>query len=184
MASQRHTTKRRKRPARARRHVRLRVTHTPALGRYISSMARETYFFQVVLLLVTLWLLFAAALYLSERSTPGADIGSYGEALYWGIAALSTAGIADTPTPGLSQAIGGAWIIIGSFIFFGTIVASITGYFMRPVQRPARQIVETIEYNLEHLDDLSVEELELLKKTTDGLINHMERIRQRDDASE
>ena len=181
MAGQRHTTTRRKRPAKAQRHVRLRVTHTPALRRYVSSMARETYFFQVVLLLVTLWLLFAAALYFSERNTPGADIGSYGEALYWGIAALSTAGIANTPTPGLSQAIGGAWIIIGSFIFFGTIVASITGYFMRPVQRPARQIVETIEYNLEHLDDLSIEELELLKKTTDGLITHMERIRLRDD---
>jgi len=36
-------------------------------------------------------------------------------------------------------------------------------------------IVDTIEYNLEQLDDLSAEELELLKETTDALIEHMER---------
>lgn len=54
-------------------------------------------------------------------------------------------------------------------------MATITAYFMRPLQRPVRQIVETIEYNLEQLDDLSMEELDLLKDTTDALIIHMER---------
>lgn len=163
------------------RPVRLRVTHTPALRRYIGSMARETYIFEIGFLLAVLWLLFAAALYLSERNVPGADITSYGDALYWGIAAFSTAGIANPPMSGLAQAIGGVWIIIGSFIFFGTIVASITGYFMRPMLRPAKRIIDTIEYNLENLDDLSVEELELLKKTTDGLITHVERLKKRHD---
>ncbi len=76
---------------------------------------------------------------------------------------------------GLSQLIGGIWIVLGSSIFFGTIIATITTYFMRPLQRPARQIVETIEYNLEQLDDLSIEELDLLKETTDALILHVER---------
>lgn len=46
---------------------------------------------------------------------------------------------------------------------------------MRPMLRPAKQMIETIEYNLEQLDDLSLEELELLKKTTDMLIDHVER---------
>jgi voltage-gated potassium channel len=159
------------------RAVRLRVSHTPKLGRYVESIAAQTYFIRVVLMLTLLWLVFSAALLFAERATEGASITTYGQALYWGIAALSTAGIADTPVSGLAQLIGGAWIIIGSVIFFGTIVASITGYFMRPVQRPARQIVDTIEYNLEHLEDLSVQELELLKKTTDGLIAHMERLK-------
>jgi len=44
------------------------------------------------------------------------------------------------------------------------------------LQRPTKQIVDTIEYNLEQLDDLSVEELEVLKETTDALIEHMERV--------
>ena len=76
---------------------------------------------------------------------------------------------------GMSQLIGGIWIVFGSSIFFGTIVATITTYFMRPLQRPVRQIVETIEYNLEQLEDLSIEELDLLKETTDALILHVER---------
>ncbi len=64
-------------------------------------------------------------------------------------------------------------------LFFGTVVATITAYFLRPLQRPARQIIETIEYNLEQLGDLSIEELELLKETTDALIEHMERLKAR-----
>jgi len=51
---------------------------------------------------------------------------------------------------------------------------------MRPLQRPAKQIIDTIEYNLEQLDDLSIEELELLKETTDALIEHMERMKSTD----
>ncbi len=160
-----------------RRPVRLRVAHAPRLGHYIGTMLRQTYFVQIMILLIVLWLLFAAGLYFTEKDATNASIRSYSDALYWGVAALSTAGIADKPQTGLALAIGGAWIIVGSIIFFGTIVASITGYFMRPVLRPARQIIDTIEYNLEHLDDLSVEELELLKKTTDGLIAHVERIK-------
>jgi voltage-gated potassium channel len=79
-------------------------------------------------------MLFAAGLYLGERGAEGTTINSYGRALYWGIAAFSTAGIAE-------------------------------------------QIIDTIEYNLEQLDDLSIEELELLKETTDSLIEHVERLK-------
>ncbi|MDH3948940.1 MAG: two pore domain potassium channel family protein, partial [Gammaproteobacteria bacterium] len=81
------------------------------------------------------------------------------------------------PRSGLSQVIGGVWIVLGSTLFFGTIVATITTYFLRPMKRPVRQIVDTIEYNLEQMDALSIEELDLLKKTTDNLIEHMERLK-------
>lgn len=143
------------------------ITHTPIL--------------KMILLLVTLWLLFSTALFFSERGEEGAVITSYWHALYWGVAAFSTAGIADTPVADLSKLIGGIWSIIGSVLFFGTIVATITAFFMRPMQRPVHQIVETIEYNLEQLDDLSVEELDILKGTTDTLIVHMERHKKRQD---
>ena len=128
-----------------------------------------------ILLLVVLWLLFSAALYLSETGSEATSITTYGNALYWGIAAFSTAGIADRPVTGAGELIGGVWIVIGSMLFFGAIVSTITAYFMRPLQRPAKQIVDTIEYNLEQLEDLSIEELELLKETTDALIENMER---------
>ena len=145
--------------------------------RFLRDVLVHTPIVKMIFILIVLWMVFAAALYFAEQGAEGSSINSYGRALYWGIAAFSTAGIADMPVNGLSEIIGGIWIILGSMLFFGTIVATITAYFMRPLQRPAKQIIDTIEYNLEQLDDLSVEELELLKETTDGLIVHMERLK-------
>jgi voltage-gated potassium channel len=172
-----HSPRAKRDPARVRRGVvtRLRRPHESALIRYARTTLRETYFLHFVLALVVLWASFAAALYLVERSTDEPVIETFGEALYWGIAAFSTAGIADMPKSSLSQLIGGLWIIIGSVIFFGIIVASVTGYFMRPAQHPLRRLIDMIEYNLEHIQDLTVEELDLLKETTDALIQHVER---------
>jgi voltage-gated potassium channel len=49
---------------------------------------------------------------------------------------------------------------------------------MRPMQRPHKKIIDTIEYNLEQLEDLSIDELDLLKETVDTLIVHVERLKQ------
>ena len=136
----------------------------------------------MVIALVVLWLLFATGIYLAERNIDGSPVDSYGAALYWGVAAFSTAGIANTPVSGFAQLLGGIWIVLGSVLFFGAIVATVTGYFMRPMQRPHKKIIETIEYNLEQLDDLSVDELDLLKDTVDGLIVHVEHMKERQSA--
>ena len=133
---------------------------------------------KMTFLLVILWMLFSAGVYLGESGAEGTTITSYGRALYWGIAALSTAGIADMPVNSISELIGAIWIILGSILFFGAIVATVTAYFMRPIQRPSRQIIDVIEYNLEQLNDLTVDELEVLKETTDALIEHIERMKE------
>ena len=149
------------------------------LMRFASDIVAHTPIVTMFFLLVGLWLLFSAGLYFAERGAEGSVITSYGQALYWGVAAFSTAGIADTPVSDISKFFGAVWIVIGSALFFGTLVATITAYFMRPLQRPVRQIVQTIEYNLEQLEDLSVEELNVLKSTTDALIVQMERQKKR-----
>jgi voltage-gated potassium channel len=149
------------------------------IRRFIRDVHRHTPFAKLLALMVLLWLLFAVGLYVVESGIEGSSIHSLGAALYWGVAAFSTAGIADTPLSGLGQLLGGLWIVIGSTLFFGGIVATITLYFMRPLQRPHRKIIETIEYNLEQLNDLSVEELDLLKDTVDALIEHMEELKSR-----
>lgn len=128
--------------------------------------------------------MFSFTVFLVERSEPDSEIYSFGRALYWGVAAFSTAGIAPVPATAWGQFVGAIWIVLGSLLFFGTVVATVTAYFMRPLQRPARQIVDTIEYNLERLDDLSVEELELLRRTTDGLIEEMEQQARRGEPDE
>ena len=78
-----------------------------------------------------------------------------------------------------AQLLGGLWIVLGSVLFFGTIVATVTTYFMRPMQRPHKKIIDTIEYNLEQLDDLTVDELDLLKETVDALIVHVEHLKKK-----
>lgn len=147
--------------------------------RFIKDVSIHTPFTKMVLLLIVLWLLFSAGVYLAERDIQGTSIHSYGEALYWGVAAFSTAGIADMPTSGIALLVGGLWIVIGSVLFFGTIVATVTSYFMRPMQRPHKKIIDTIEYNLEQLNDLSLDELDLLKETVDTLIIHVERLKEK-----
>ncbi len=159
--------KRAKPHARIRRFVRDVLTYTPLI--------------KLVVLLVVLWLLFSGGVYLAEREVDGASIDSLGKALYWGVAAFSTAGIADTPVSGTAQFIGGIWIVLGSMVYFGAIVATVTTYFMRPMQRPHKKIIDTIEYNLEQLEDLEIEELDLLKNTVDSLIVHMEQLKKKRD---
>jgi voltage-gated potassium channel len=148
-------------------------------NKFIRDIIDRTLFLQLASALGVLWLVFSAALFLAERGAVDSPIQSLGDALYWGIAALSTAGIADSPISGLSKLIGGTWIIIGSVMFFGIIVSTVTAYFMRPVQRPTDRLVESIESSLEELDQLSLEELDLLKDNVDNLIEHMEEIQNR-----
>ena len=131
--------------------------------RFIKDIATHTPFTKMIFLLVILWFAFSTGLYFAERGTEGATITSYGDALYWGIAAFSTAGIADTPQSDIAQLIGAIWIVVGSVIFFRTIVATVTTYFMRPMQRPAKKIVDTIEYNLEQLNDLTIDDIDIIE---------------------
>lgn len=149
------------------------------IRRFVQDISTHTPFTKMVLLLIALWLVFSAGVYLAERGVEGASINSFGVALYWGVAAFSTAGIADTPISGLAQLIGGVWIVLGSVLFFGTIVATVTTYFMRPMQRPHKKIIDTIEYNLEQLNDLTLDELDLLRETVDTLIAHVENLKEK-----
>ncbi len=147
--------------------------------RFVKDVSIHTPFTKMVILLVILWLAFSTGLYFAERGAEGAAVTTFGDALYWSIAAFSTAGIADAPQSGVAQLVGGIWIVVGSVIFFGTIVATITTYFMRPLQRPSKRIIDMIEYNLEQLNDLTIDELDLLKETVDTLIVHVEKLKKK-----
>ncbi len=156
-----------------------RIKQNTRLKRFIKDISIHTPFTNMIVLLVALWLAFSTGIYFAERGVEGAKIVSYGDAIYWGIAAFSTAGIADTPKSDVAKLIGGIWIVVGSVIFFGTIVATITTYFMRPMQRPSKRIIDTIEYNLEQLNDLEIDELDILKETVDTLIIHVENLKKK-----
>lgn len=154
------------------------VTPHSRLRRFARDVALYTPFTRLLWLLIALWLVFSAGVYFAEQGEAGSAIHSYTDALYWGVAAFSTAGIADAPQSGLAKLVGGLWIVLGSVLFFGAIVATVTTYFMRPMQRPHRKIIDTIEYNLEQLNELTLEELDLLKETVDSLIVHVEHLKE------
>jgi voltage-gated potassium channel len=132
----------------------------------------------MISLVIILWLLFSAGFYFADRGGSGTAIEHYGDALWWGLVAMTTMGTASIPVTGAGLIVGGIWAVLGVILFWGTIIASVTSYFLHPRQRPSQQIISTVQYNLEQLDDLSLEELELLKETTDGLIDrHIGRLK-------
>lgn len=152
-------------------------THHRRYQRFMRDVITYTPLLRMVGLMLLLWLGFSFGVYLAEQQDAASGIDSVGKALYWGVAAFSTAGISVAPQSDMAMLLGGAWMIIGSALFFGTIVATITTYFVRPMQGPHKKIIDVIEYNLEQLDELSVEELDLVKKTVDSLLVHMEQVK-------
>lgn len=153
--------------------------HHHRLFNFLGDVVERTPIVRLALILLGFWLVFSLALWWVEHDAPETPVADIGAALYWSVAAFSTAGIANSPVTDSGRLIGGTWIVVGSVIYFGAIIAAVTGYFMRPLQRPVRSLIDTIEDNLEHIEDLSIEELELLRETADGLIEHMEKIKAR-----
>ncbi len=74
--------------------------------RFVKDISIHTPFTKMVILLVILWLAFSTGLYFAERGAEGAAVTTFGDALYWSIAAFSTAGIADAPQSGVAQLVG------------------------------------------------------------------------------
>lgn len=165
--------RRRRRPPR-----RLRLApNVPGIVRFFRTIVTQTPFVPMLSIFAVLWLLFAVGFYFAEHGA-NEHVHSFGQAVWWCLASVETMGTPYKPITLAGQVVGGIWAILGVVTFWGTIIASITAYFMRPRQRPTKQIVTTVQYNLEQLEDLSLEELEILKETTDGLIEaHIGRLK-------
>ena len=158
---------RRRRPRR-----RLRITpDIPGVFRFLRRIATETPLIPLVLALIVLWLLFSWGVYLAER-VANDQINSYGYALWWTFTAMQTQG-ANSPGPitATGMLLGSIWSILSTVAFFGAIIGTLYAYFMLPRRRPSREIVSALQYNLEQLENLSVDELELLRDTTVRIVN-------------
>lgn len=151
---------------------RLRIApNVPGIVRFLSVIITQTPFVPMIALLTVLWLLFSTGFYFAEHGASGSGIKYYTDALWWGVVAMTSMGTAPIPVSGAGQIVGGIWAVLGCVIFYGAIIASVTVYFARRKEGTMKQIISTVEYNLERLDDLSLEELEILKETTDRLID-------------
>jgi len=158
---------------RMKRRAKLRpVPNIPAFFRFIGDLTTQTPLIPIVLTLVVLLLIFSAAIYAVEHQE-NQSMNSFGAVVWWSISAMQTMGFnAPGPLTAAGRIIGGAWALLGTIMFFGAIIAGLTAYFTLPKRRPSRDIANTIQYNLERLEDLSVSELKTLKEATDAVIKN------------
>lgn len=121
----------------------------------------------------------ATLIYFLERAA-NPNVESFVDALWWAIFTMQTAGNSWRPETLWGGIIGGGWSIIGTIMFYGAIIASVTVFFMRRRERTDVELITTIKRNLDDLDNLSLEELELLRESTSNLVSiHIEQIKMR-----
>ncbi len=152
--------------------LRLRIApNIPGVFRFIRDLAVRTPLIPLILTLAALWLLFSLGLYLAEREVNG-QITSYGYALWWSLASMHTMGL-NNPGPITTWGIiiGSIWAIFSTVIFFGVIAGVLYAYFMVPKRRPSQEIISVIQHNLEELENLSTDELEVLRDVTVRIID-------------
>ncbi|MFC2067551.1 two pore domain potassium channel family protein [Chloroflexota bacterium] len=143
----------------------------PRIIRFIREMGTQTPLVPSMFILVLLWLLSSWGLYATEYGV-SEQFDSFGDVLWWTFTAMQTQG-ANSPGPitPLGRLVGSIWSIVSTIGFFGVIIATLYAYFMLPRHRPFRAIIDTLQYNLEQLENLSVAELEVLRDTIVKVIN-------------
>ena len=78
---------------------------------------------------------------------------------------------APGPITNAGMIIGALWSIFSTIAFFGVIIGTLYYYFMLPRRSPSRELIGAIQYNLEEMENLSIDELEALKEATVRLVN-------------
>jgi voltage-gated potassium channel len=157
---------------RRRNYRRLRVTpHIPEIFRFLKQMIMETPLIKALVILAVLWLAFSWGIYMAERGV-NEQIDSFGYALWWSFAAMQTQGDnSPGPVTAAGLSLGAIWSIIGTIAFFGVVVGTLYAYFMMPRRHPSREIVHALQYNLERMEKMTVDELEILRDTAVRIVN-------------
>lgn len=157
---------------RRRRPRRLRIVpNIPGILRFLRDVTFRTSLVPLLLTLVVLLLLSSWGIYLVEHRE-NEQLYSYGHALWWSFTAMQTQGAnAPGPITTAGMTIGAIWSIFSTIAFFGVIIGTLYSYFMLPRRRPSRELISALQYNLEELENLSIDELEALKEATTRLVN-------------
>lgn len=138
---------------------------------FFAELATQT---PVVGMIVALAILVALApipVFLFERGVEGAQMTSYWVGLWWAVAAFTTVGHSNIEVVSLGGRIVGSLYTIASVgLFFGSVIAAFSSYFLLTWRRPKRQLIDTITYYLQRIDELSAEELEDLDDMARGLL--------------
>lgn len=121
--------------------------------------------------LVVLVILGPIPVFLFERTADDAQMTNYWIGLWWGVSAFSSAGHSAVEVNTVGGRIAGSIYTVASVtLFFGSVIAAFSSFFILTWRKPKRQLVDTINYYLQRIDDLSAEELDDLNEMTRGLL--------------
>lgn len=126
----------------------------------------------IIAFLVILVVITPVPIFLIERSSENAEVTSYSVGLWWAVAAFTTVGHSDVglvTTPG--RILGSIFTIISVALFFGSVIAAFSSYFLLTWRRPKRQVVDTITYYMQRIEDLSADEIVELEEITAGVLH-------------
>lgn len=165
---------------RVRSHAQLRLHPSiPRLGHFAKVIITETPLVLMLTIVVILTAIVAAILFVLERNA-NENVDTYLDTVWWAMSSIQTQGNTWRPETFWGSVVGGAWTVIGTVLFFGAIVASVTVFFIRRRERTEMELINTIKRNLDDLDSLTQVELELLKESTNNVINlQLEQVRAR-----
>ena len=162
--------------------VRTRRARLPIIERGVSTPVSEGFQMLVDLATATpvLWFIGALAVlvvvgplpvWLLEQTTDNPDMNSYWVGLWWAVSAFSTAGHSSVVVETVGgRIVGSIYTVLSVGLFFGSVLAAFSSYFILTWRKPKRQVVDTINYYLQRIDDLSADEIDDLQDMTRGLL--------------
>ena len=153
-----------------RRKLRI-IPNIPGVIRFFMDIIHETPFVPLFFVLILILLISSLGIFLAEQPV-NSQFDTFRHALWWSFTAMQTQG-SNSPGPitHLGMTIGAIWSIIGTVAFFGVIIATFYAYYVDPKRRPSKVIIDALQYNLEELDNLTVDELGALKDTVTNIVN-------------
>jgi voltage-gated potassium channel len=147
------------------------IPNIPGVIRFFGDIIHETPFVPLCFVIIVIFLISSLGIFLAEQPV-NSQFDTFGHTLWWSFTAMQTQG-ANSPGPitPIGMIIGAIWSIIGTVAFFGVIIATFYAYYVDPKRRPSKAIIDALQYNLEELDNLSVDELGALKDTVANIVN-------------
>ena len=132
----------------------------------------QTAILPIIGFLTLLVLLAPIPIFLIERTSADAQMTSYWIGLWWAVSAFSTAGHSDVVlVTGAGRVVGSIYTVLSVGLFFGSVLAAFSSYFMLTWRRPKRMLVDTVTYYLQRIDSLTAEEIRDLEEMTAGMLH-------------
>lgn len=138
---------------------------------FLVDMGTQTPVLWFIGVLGVLVVLVPIPVWLFERTGDNTDVTSYWVGLWWAVSAFTTVGHSGVSVDTVGgRIVGSIYTAVSVGLFFGSVIAAFSSYFILTWRKPKRQLVDTINYYLQRIDELSPEEIEDLEDMTRGLL--------------